>query len=107
MVLAGVIEGMLPFRPDEDAGAAAQAARIEEERRLMYVGITRARQTLAVSWTRRRKKGRETVAALPSRFIAEMALDKSTAREDPREKLRALRAEFAQRAAPAATAPNT
>ena len=60
-----------------------------------------------MSWTRRRKKGRETVAALPSRFIAEMALDKSTAREDPREKLRALRAEFAQRAAPAATAPNT
>ena len=107
VVLAGVIEGMLPFRPDEDAGAAAQAARIEEERRLMYVGITRARQTLAVSWTRRRKKGRETVAALPSRFIAEMALDKSTTREDPREKLRALRAEFAQRAAPAATAPNT
>ena len=107
VVLTGVIEGMLPFRPDEDAGAAAQAARIEEERRLMYVGITRARQTLAVSWTRRRKKGRETVAALPSRFIAEMALDKSTAREDPREKLRALRAEFAQRAAPAATAPNT
>ena len=107
VVLAGVIEGMLPFRPDGDAGAAAQAARIEEERRLMYVGITRARQTLAVSWTRRRKKGRETVAALPSRFIAEMALDKSTAREDPREKLRALRAEFAQRAAPAATAPNT
>ena len=107
VVLAGVIEGMLPFRPDEDAGAAAQAARIEEERRLMYVGITRARQTLAVSWTRRRKEGRETVAALPSRFIAEMALDKSTAREDPREKLRALRAEFAQRAAPAATAPNT
>ena len=107
VVLAGVIEGMLPFRPDEDAGAAAQAARIEEERRLMYVGITRARQTLAVSWTRRRKKGRETVAALPSRFIAEMALDKSTAREDPREKLRALRAEFAQRAAPAATPPIT
>ena len=98
VVLAGVIEGLLPFRPDEDAGAAAQAARIEEERRLMYVGITRAQRTLAVSWTRRRKKGREIVAAQPSRFIAEMALDKTTMREDPREKLKALRAEFAQRA---------
>ena len=98
VVLAGVIEGLLPFRPDEDAGAAAQAARIEEERRLMYVGITRAQRTLAVSWTRRRKKGREIVAAQPSRFIAEMALDKTTVREDPREKLKALRAEFAQRA---------
>ena len=99
VVLAGVNEGLLPFRPDEDAGAAAQAARIEEERRLMYVGITRAQRTLVVSWTRRRKRGREIVAAQPSRFIAEMALDQATVRENPREKLKALRAEFAQRAA--------
>ncbi|HOB66615.1 UvrD-helicase domain-containing protein [Ottowia sp.] len=105
VVLAGVIEGLLPFRPDEDAGAAAQAARIEEERRLMYVGITRAQRTLAVSWTRRRKKGREIVAARPSRFIAEMALDQATVREDPREKLKALRAEFAQRASAQSAAP--
>jgi ATP-dependent DNA helicase Rep len=50
-----------------------------------------------VSWTKRRKKGRESVPALPSRFIAEMALDSATSKEDPREKLRALRAEFASR----------
>ena len=68
----------------------------------MYVGITRAQRSLAVSWTRRRKKGREHVAALPSRFIAEMGLDKSTTKEDPREKLKALRAEFAKRAADSA-----
>jgi ATP-dependent DNA helicase Rep len=102
VVLAGVIEGLLPFRPDEQAGAAEHAARIEEERRLMYVGITRAQHTLAVTWTRRRKRGREVVAAQPSRFIAEMALDKATVREDPREKLKALRAEFARRAAQSA-----
>ena len=99
VVLAGVNEGLLPFRLDDEAGAAERTARIEEERRLMYVGITRARDTLAVSWTRRRKKGREVVAAQPSRFIAEMALDSATVREDPRAKLKALRAEFAQRAA--------
>jgi ATP-dependent DNA helicase Rep len=99
VVLAGVIEGMLPFRTDDAASAADQAARIEEERRLMYVGITRAQRTLSVSWTRRRKRGREIVAAQPSRFIAEMALDQATTREDPREKLKALRAEFARRAA--------
>ena len=63
------------------------------------MGITRAQRTLAVSWTKRRKKGRETIAALPSRFIQEMALDKNTIKEDPREKLRALRAEFALKAA--------
>jgi ATP-dependent DNA helicase Rep len=38
------------------------------------------------------------VPAQPSRFIAEMALDATTVREDPREKLRALRAEFAKKA---------
>ena len=68
------------------------------------MGITRAQRSLAVSWTKRRKKGRETIAALPSRFIAEMALDKTTIKEDPREKLRALRAEFAMKAAAASVA---
>jgi ATP-dependent DNA helicase Rep len=115
VMLVGVTEGMLPFKLREQAAEAdapttaasaqeAGDAHLQEERRLMYVGITRAQRSLAVSWTKRRKKGREQIAALPSRFIAEMALDKSTAKEDPREKLRALRAEFAARAAAAAPA---
>ena len=78
--------------------------RLQEERRLMYVGITRAQHSLAVSWTRKRKKGRDMVAAQPSRFIAEMALDANTTREDPRAKLKALRAEFAKKAEDAAAA---
>jgi ATP-dependent DNA helicase Rep len=101
VMLVGVNEGLLPFKLGDDdsgPGAAEIALRVQEERRLMYVGITRAQRSLAVSWTRRRKRGRETVAALPSRFISEMALDQTTAKEDPREKLKALRAEFAQRA---------
>ena len=103
VILAGVTEGMLPFKLDDDGGRQQKVsddtlARLQEERRLMYVGITRAQRTLAVSWTKKRKKGREMVAAQPSRFIAEMALDKTTAREDPREKLKALRAEFALKA---------
>ncbi|MBY0454413.1 MAG: UvrD-helicase domain-containing protein [Burkholderiaceae bacterium] len=103
VLLAGVTEGMLPFKMDDDGGRDKDASdatvqRLQEERRLMYVGITRAQRTLAVSWTKKRKKGREMVAAQPSRFIAEMALDQTTAREDPREKLRALRAEFAAKA---------
>ncbi|MEO8250139.1 MAG: 3'-5' exonuclease, partial [Burkholderiales bacterium] len=108
VMLVGVSEGMLPFKleADEAAGAAPEAiaARLQEERRLMYVGITRAKSTLSVSWPRRKKKGRDTVAAEPSRFIAEMALDKTTNREDPREKLRALRAEFARKALATAAA---
>jgi ATP-dependent DNA helicase Rep len=70
----------------------------------MYVGITRARTTLTVSTLRRRKKGRETVAGVTSRFIAEMKLNERVAKEDPREKLERLRAELAARA-PSASAP--
>jgi ATP-dependent DNA helicase Rep len=120
VMLVGVTEGMLPFKLKESGGTAsaslggseraheaaneATATHLQEERRLMYVGITRAQRSLAVSWTRKRKKGREMVAAVPSRFIAEMGLDKTTIKEDPREKLRALRAEFAKKAQDAAAA---
>ncbi|WOI45286.1 UvrD-helicase domain-containing protein [Acidovorax sp. BLS4] len=108
VVLVGVTEGMLPFKLDDDEGRQLKVSddtlqRLQEERRLMYVGITRAQRSLAVSWTKKRKKGREMVNAQPSRFIAEMGLDKNTAREDPREKLKALRAEFAARKAQNAT----
>ncbi|WP_353234287.1 UvrD-helicase domain-containing protein [Diaphorobacter ruginosibacter] len=103
VVLAGVTEGMLPFKLDDDDGKQEKvsqetALRLQEERRLMYVGITRAQRTLAVSWTKRRKKGRDMVTTQPSRFIAEMGLDAATAREDPRARLRALREEFARKA---------
>ena len=106
VMLVGVTEGMLPFKMKESGEAAneATATHLQEERRLMYVGITRAQRSLAVSWTRKRKKGRERVAAVPSRFIAEMGLNKTTIKEDPREKLRALRAEFAKKAQDTAAA---
>ena len=114
VMLVGVTEGMLPFKLGDEANPTGRAdgpmsesltERLQEERRLMYVGITRAQRTLAVSWTRKRKKGREMVAAQPSRFIAEMALDAKTVKEDPRAKLKALRAEFAKKVADAALAP--
>ena len=98
--MAGLNEDSLPFRPNDsdDLSAEVIGQRIEEERRLMYVGITRAQLSLAVSYSKKRKKGREMINAMPSRFIAEMGLNQATAKEDPREKLRALRAEFAQKA---------
>ena len=109
VMLVGVNEGLLPFKLDDDDGRNRDTSegtilRLQEERRLMYVGITRAQRSLAVSWTKRRKKGRETIGGIPSRFIAEMGLDKNTVKEDPREKLRALRAEFAKKAEASAAA---
>ena len=122
VMLVGVTEGMLPFKLEDKkkggtsagslGGSAIEhetanddiATRLQEERRLMYVGITRSQRSLAVSWTKRRKKGREMILAQPSRFIAEMGLDKTTQKEDPREKLKALRAEFAKKALDASLA---
>ena len=113
VMLVGVTEGLLPFKLGDEDNPTGRAdgpmsesltERLQEERRLMYVGITRAQRTLAVSWTRKRKKGRDMIAAQPSRFIAEMALNASTVKEDPRAKLKALRAEFAKKAEDAAVA---
>ncbi|WP_332671649.1 UvrD-helicase domain-containing protein [Aromatoleum sp.] len=67
--LIGVEEGLLPHQSsiDED--------KVEEERRLMYVGITRAQRSLNVTWCERRKAGKETRTCEPSRFIEEMGGD--------------------------------
>ena len=112
VILAGVAEGVLPFNRDREAAELAQsaqddaeyahsdagkaaAAQLEEERRLMYVGITRAQRSLLVSWPQSRKKGRDRVKNKPSRFIEEMRLDDTQPKQDPREQLKALRAQIA------------
>ena len=98
VVLAGVNEGLLPFVSGGSEEGEMTAEHLEEERRLMYVGITRARSTLAVNTLKRRKRGRDTIMGVPSRFIGEMKLDEIKAKEDPREKLKALREAAAARA---------
>jgi len=66
--LPGLEEGTLPI-----AQAAGDPVAIDEERRLLYVGITRARRHLAISWAARRSgsTGREG-SRRPSRFLAEL-----------------------------------
>jgi ATP-dependent DNA helicase Rep len=96
-----VNEGILPFKSEAED---MTPERLEEERRLMYVGITRAQKSLVVSTLRRRKKGRDVVAGVPSRFIQEMKLGQAPQAEDPRERLKRLRAELAVKTAQAGSA---
>ncbi|MDD4977693.1 MAG: 3'-5' exonuclease [Gallionella sp.] len=63
--IIGVEEDILPFRDSDEKG-------IEEERRLMYVGITRAQRSLQISYCNRRRRGKEWFACEPSRFLDEM-----------------------------------
>ncbi|PKO82827.1 MAG: ATP-dependent DNA helicase Rep [Betaproteobacteria bacterium HGW-Betaproteobacteria-11] len=77
--LVGAEEGMLPHRD------SLEPAKLEEERRLMYVGITRAQASLTVSWCEKRKQGREWQPREPSRFIAEMGEDAGQAKTRERQ----------------------
>lgn len=67
--LIGCEEGILPHTNSIDAD------QIEEERRLMYVGITRAQKSLNITWCKKRKRAGEMQACEPSRFIGELPKD--------------------------------
>lgn len=101
--LIGVEEGLLPHlgRDDEDIPVGQEETvmtqRIQEERRLMYVGITRAQRSLRLSWCKRRRRGKEYSVRERSRFIREMGLaetaivEAATAHVTPKERLSMLK----------------
>ncbi len=67
--LVGLEEGILPHRETVAAG------NVEEERRLLYVGLTRAQRSLHLSYCRKRKRAGEWLACAPSRFLTELPQD--------------------------------
>ncbi len=67
--LVGMEEELLPHR------VSIEEDNIEEERRLAYVGITRAQRTLTMTLATRRRRGGELVRCEPSRFLDELPED--------------------------------
>ncbi len=67
--IMGLEEEILPHRSSIEEG------NIEEERRLMYVGITRARETLTLTYAATRKQYGEKLETIPSRFLDELPED--------------------------------
>ncbi len=63
VALVGLSEGLMPISFAADSEAA-----VEEERRLLYVGVTRARERVLLSWTRARTPGGRA-GRRPSRFL--------------------------------------
>ena len=64
--IIGVEDGNLPHE------ASLEEGRLDEERRLMYVGITRAKQQLTLSHARYRQRFGDRFRVVPSRFIDEL-----------------------------------
>jgi ATP-dependent DNA helicase Rep len=64
--LSGVEDGTLPH------AAGIEEGRVEEERRLFYVGITRAKERLCLSYAARSRRYGEIHSNEPSRFLAEL-----------------------------------
>ena len=67
--IAGAEEGLIPHGRAVDEGGDAA---VEEERRLFYVAITRARDKLLISSCRSRRRQNSSVESQPSRFLDEI-----------------------------------
>jgi len=78
VVLSGLEDGLFPL------GRAMESAEgLEEERRLFYVGLTRAKDKLYLTWARARRRGGELRPGMVSRFLesvpSELLEERSTA----------------------------
>ncbi|UNK42799.1 DNA helicase II [Luteimonas sp. S4-F44] len=90
--LVGLEEGLFP-----SARTAEESGRLEEERRLAYVGITRARQKLVLTYAEARRLHGQDMFGVPSRFLREIP---AALLHEVRPKVQATRATFPQRQRP-------
>jgi len=65
--LVGMEEGVFPH-----AASSRDDRSVEEERRLCYVGMTRAMERLTLSWARERRRYGSRTFGVPSRFLREI-----------------------------------
>jgi DNA helicase-2/ATP-dependent DNA helicase PcrA len=70
--LVGMEEGLLPHQKSVDAEKNGDANAIDEERRLCYVGVTRARDRLTMTMALGRMKWGKSRPTQPSRFLYEL-----------------------------------
>ncbi|WBU37741.1 ATP-dependent helicase [Homoserinibacter sp. YIM 151385] len=76
--LTGVEEGLLPHQM-----SAGEPGGVQEERRLFYVGVTRARKRLFLSLAMTRAQFGETSVAMPSRYLQEIPMELVEWRQSP------------------------
>lgn len=79
--LAGIEDSIIPHRRSVEENDG----NLEEERRLFYVAITRARKHLFISYAKMRKVRGEQITTSPSRFLSEITDVHFAAPEEPKE----------------------
>jgi DNA helicase II / ATP-dependent DNA helicase PcrA len=77
--VAGMEEGLFPLSRTMD-----EPDQLEEERRLFYVGITRAERKLYLTTARRRRRGGEWMDSIPSSFLESIPSELMESRQTPR-----------------------
>jgi len=70
--IVGVEEGLLPH---ERSNCSEDSDELEEERRLLFVGITRAKTNLQISYARYRTSRGQELRTIPSRFLSELGCE--------------------------------
>lgn len=73
--IVGVEEGIFPHYKSMNDDLFSDSGNLEEERRLAYVAITRAKENVYISYTKRRRQWGKFTDTLPSRFISELPAD--------------------------------
>ena len=87
--VAACQENVLPTKRSIEKENNDDITGVNEERRLMYVAITRAKESLAFTWSRHRKVGRKKdVVHAPSRFLQESGASELYDQENLREKVK-------------------
>ena len=79
--VSGLEDGLFPL-----ARAAEDPAQLEEERRLFYVGITRAETKLYLTCAEQRRRNGEMMVSLPSRFLKQVTISLAERQKTARAK---------------------
>jgi ATP-dependent DNA helicase Rep len=93
--MVGMEENLLPHR------SSIEADNFEEERRLAYVGITRAQKTLTMTYSSKRRRAGDWESCEPSRFLSELPAgdiewDKPGMTQNPETRKQRVQAHLAQ-----------
>ncbi|MBS2018616.1 MAG: UvrD-helicase domain-containing protein [Deltaproteobacteria bacterium] len=106
VLLTGMEEDMFPYQSQGDRGEGKSPEEMEEERRLAYVAVTRARQHLVITHTKQRQIFGNTRFGIPSRFVGDLPRDAVEHLETSAARATASAGRWIDRASPS-TAPTS